>query len=210
MRKVRPVILLAILAIVAGVAVTYYTRLKLQAGSALSKPKALAPGTLATSHAWTYKQTTNRKTAITVSAEDLQEIEGKQQLTGVQLDIFHKDGNEYDHVKCAKAEFDMNQGDALFRRRCRNHHGGVGRQASQRPVDRHQIFGGSGREQDGQGAYRPVWRLFNSTAAKAKAVGADYDPNTRELVMHSQVDLTWRGSDPKTVPMKIDRGRGHI
>src|SRR5215471_2053123 len=110
MRKVRPLILLAILVILAGVMLTYYTRLKLQAGSALSKPKTLAPGTLATSHAWTYKQTSNGKTTLTVHAEDIQEIQGKQELTGVELDIFHKDGNEYDHVKCAKADFDMSQG----------------------------------------------------------------------------------------------------
>ena len=110
MRKIRPVILLAILAILAGVAATYYARLKQQIGSAPPKPAALAPGTVARSHAWTYKQTTNGKTAITVHAEDLQEVQGKQELTGVELDIFHKDGNQYDHVRCARAEFDMSQG----------------------------------------------------------------------------------------------------
>ena len=46
MRKIRPLILLAILAILAGVAITYYTRLKMQAGSGPAKPKALSPGTL--------------------------------------------------------------------------------------------------------------------------------------------------------------------
>jgi lipopolysaccharide export system protein LptA len=205
MRKVRPVILLAILAIVAGVAVTYYTRLKLQAGSALSKPKALAPGTLATSHAWTYKQTTNGKTAITVSAEDLQEIEGKQQLTGVQLDIFHKDGNEYDHVKCAKAEFDMNQG-VLYS------DGDVeitmGVSVDKPPSGRLIVIKSSGVRVESKTGKAHTDRLatFQFDRGEGKGVGADYDPNTRELVMHSQVDLTWRGSDPKTVPMKITAG----
>jgi lipopolysaccharide export system protein LptA len=205
MRKIRPVILLAIFAILAGVGVTYYTRLKLQAGSALSKPKALAPGTVATSHAWTYKQTTNGKMAISVHAEDIQEIEGKQQLTGVELDIYHKEGNEYDHVKCAKAEFDMNQG-VLYS------DGDVeitmGMSVDKPPTGRLIVIKSSGVRVESKTGKAHTDRLatFQFDRGEGRGVGADYDPNTRELVMHSQVDLTWRGTDPNTVPMKVAAG----
>ncbi len=205
MRKIRPVLLLAIFAILAGVGVTYYTRLKLQAGSALSKPKALAPGTVATSHAWTYKQTTNGKMAISVHAEDIQEIEGKQELTGVELDIYHKEGNEYDHVKCAKAEFDMNQG-VLYS------DGDVeitmGMSVDKPPSGRLIVIKSSGVRVESKTGKAHTDRLatFQFDRGEGRGVGADYDPNTRELVMHSQVDLTWRGTDPKTVPMKIAAG----
>lgn len=205
MRKIRPVILLALLAIVAGVAVTYYGRLKLQAGSALAKPKALAPGTLATSHAWTYRQTTNGKTAITVSAEDLQEVEGKQELSGVQLDIYHKDANEFDHVKCAKAEFDMNQG-VLYS------DGDVeitmGVKVDEPPSGRLIVIKSSGVRVESKTGKAHTDRLatFQFDRGEGRGVGADYDPNTRELVMHSQVDLTWRGTNPKTLPMKVAAG----
>jgi len=47
---------------------------------------------------------------------------------------------------------------------------------------------------------------FQFDRGEGRAVGADYDPNTRELVMHSQVDLTWRGTDPKAMPMKVAAG----
>ncbi len=205
MRKIRPVLLLAIFAILAGVGVTYYTRLKLQAGSALSKPKALAPGTVATSHAWTYKQTTNGKMAISVHAEDIKEIEGKQELTGVELDIYHKEGNEYDHVKCAKAEFDMNQG-VLYS------DGDVeitmGMSVDKPPSGRLIVIKSSGVRVESKTGKAHTDRLatFQFDRGEGRGVGADYDPNTRELVMHSQVDLTWRGTDPKTVPMKIAAG----
>ena len=43
-------------------------------------------------------------------ADDFQELDGKDELTGVTLDIFNKDGDKYDHVKCAKAEFDVGRG----------------------------------------------------------------------------------------------------
>ena len=205
MRKVRPVILLAILTVLAGVAITYYGRLKLQAGSALAKPKALAPGTLATSHAWTYKQTTNGKTSITVHAEDLQEVEGKQELTGVELDIYHKEGNEFDHVKCAKAEFDMNQG-VLYS------DGDVeitmGVKVDEPPSGRLIVIKSSGVRVESKTGKAHTDRLatFQFDRGEGKGVGADYDPNTRELIMHNQVDLTWRGTDPKAIPMKVAAG----
>jgi lipopolysaccharide export system protein LptA len=205
MRKVRPVILLAIFAILAGLGATYFARLKLQAGSALAKPKALAPGTLATSHAWTYRQTTNGKMAITLNAQDLQEVEGKQELTGVELDIYHKEGNEYDHVKCAKAEFDMNQG-VLYS------DGDVEITMSvpvdKTPTGRLMVIKSSGVRVESKTGKAHTDRLatFEFDRGEGRGVGADYDPNTRELVMHSQVDLTWRGTDPKTVPMKVAAG----
>jgi lipopolysaccharide export system protein LptA len=206
MRKIRPLILLAILAILAGVAVTYYTRLKMQAGSGPAKPKALAPGTLSTSHAWTYKQTTNGKTTLTVTAEDTQEVQGKQELTGVELQIFHKDANQYDHVKCAKAEFDMNQG-VLYS------DGDVeitmGVKVDEPPTGRLIVIKSSGVHVESKTgkAYTDRMATFQFDRGEGKAVGADYDPNTRELVMHSQVDLTWRGTDPKAMPMKVAAGQ---
>ena len=203
MRKLlRPLILLAILAILAGVGITYYKRLIRQAGASPSKPKALAPGTLATSHAWTYKQTTNGKTTLTVHAEDLQEVQGKQELTGVELDIFHKDGNQFDHVKCAKAEFDMNQG-VLYS------DGDVeitmGEKVDEPPSGRLIVIKSSGVHVESKTgkAYTDRLATFQFDRGEGRAVGADYDPNTRELMMHSQVDLTWRGADPKAMPMKV-------
>ena len=43
-------------------------------------------------------------------ADDFQELDGKDELAGVTLDIFNKDGDKYDHVKCAKADFDVGRG----------------------------------------------------------------------------------------------------
>src|SRR5215469_12923287 len=110
MRHARPLLLLAILIVLAGVGTIYYQRLKQQALSAPAKPAALPPGTLGHSHAWTYTHTSNQKTIVTVHAEDLQEVEGKQYLTGVAIDILDKDGKQYNHVTSAKAEADLNAG----------------------------------------------------------------------------------------------------
>lgn len=204
-RVVRPIILLAILAIVAGVGATYYARLKLQAGTGVQKPKALPPGTVATSHQWTYTHTTNEKTVITVHAEDLREVEGKQQLSGVVIDIANKDGAKYHHVKSDKAEFDMAQGIL--------HSDGeveitMGVAPDAPPSGRLMVIKSSGMRVESKTGKAFTDRLttFKFDRGEGKAVGADYDPSTRELVLHSQVELIWRGANGKSAPMKVETG----
>jgi lipopolysaccharide export system protein LptA len=205
MRYVRPLFLLAMLAVLAAVGATYYARLKLQFVNSPAKPKPLAPGTAASYHGWTYTHTSNEKTVIKVSAEDVVEVDGKQQLTGVQLDIYHKDGNQYDHVKSAKAEFDMSQG-MLYSE------GDVeitmGVPVDEAPSGRLMVIKSSGVHVESKTGKASTDRLatFQFDRGEGKAVGADYDPDTRELKMHSQVELIWRGTDPGTLPMKVEAG----
>ena len=40
-------------------------------------------------------------------------------------------------------------------------------------------------------------------------MGADYDPQIRELHMHSQVSLDWRGKTPDSAPMHIESGEAY-
>ncbi len=207
-RVVRPIILLAILAIVVGVGVTYYARLKLQAGTGVLKPKALPPGTVATSHQWTYTHTTNEKTVITVHAEDLQEVEGKQRLTGVVIDIANKDGAKYHHVQSAKAEFDMAQGILYSEGEVEITMGVV---PDAPPSGLLMVIKSSGMRVESKTGKAFTDRLttFKFDRGEGKAVGADYDPSTRELVLHSQVELIWRGANGKSAPMKVETGEAH-
>jgi len=207
-RAVRPLILLAILAIVAGVGATYYARLKQQTGSGTQKPKALPPGTVATSHQWTYTHTTNEKTVITVRAEDLQEVEGKQRLSGVVIDIANKDGDKYHHVKSDKAEFDMAQG-ILYSEGEVEITMGVAPDAP--PSGRLMVIKSSGMRVESKTGKaftdRPI--TFKFDRGEGKAVGAEYDPSTRELVLHSQVELIWRGGKGNSAPMKVETAEAH-
>jgi lipopolysaccharide export system protein LptA len=206
MRRAAPLILLAFVAILAGVGWTYYLRLKQQAANAPTKPKKLAPGTSATFHGWTYSHTSSEKTVITVKADDFQEVDGKDELTGVTLDIFNKDGDKYDHVTSAKAEFEMGQG-MLYS------DGEVeitmNVPADEQPTGRLMVIKSSGvRVESKTGkAYTDRPATFQFDRGDGQAVGADYDPNTRELNLHNQVSITWRGSDPGTLPMKIEAGQ---
>ncbi|HUA21828.1 MAG TPA: LptA/OstA family protein [Bryobacteraceae bacterium] len=203
MRRAAPLILLGLLAILAGVGTTYYARLKAQAGDRTAAPNKLAPNTTAVYHGWTYTHTSNEKTVITVHADDFQEVNGKEELSGVKLDIYHKEGDEYDLVTCAKAEFDPGQG-ILYS-------DGEVEITLKVPIDqppsgRLMKIKSSGVRVEVKTSKTSTDRLatFQFDRGDGQAVGADYDPNTRQLMLHSQVQLIWRGTDPKTVPMKVE------
>jgi lipopolysaccharide export system protein LptA len=203
MRHTWPLFLLAIVLVIAGVGTTYYERLKQQYRNAPAKPKALAPGTEASYHGWTYTHTSNQNTVIKVSAADVIEINGKEHLTGVQLDIYKKDSDQYDHVTCDKAEFQISDG-TLYS------DGDVtitlGMKPNEPPSGRLMSIKSSGVRVESKTGKATTDRLatFQFDRGDGHAVGADYDPDSGELTMHSQVELIWRGTDPKTVPMKVE------
>lgn len=208
MRHARALLLLAIVFILWGLGTTYYNRLKQQAQSAPVKPKKLPLGTAATFHGWTYTHTSSQQTVVKVHADDFQELDGKQELTGLELDIYNKDGSQFDRVKSAKAEFDTpsgilySDGDVEIT---------LAVPADEPPSGRLMVIKSSGVHVESKTGKATTDRLatFKFDRGEGQAVGADYDPNTRDLIMHSNVELIWRGTDPKTIPMKIETGEVH-
>jgi len=203
MRRFAPLILLGFVGIVYGVGYTYYMRLKQQAASEPAKPKRLAPGLSATFHAWSYSHTSSQKTVITMQADDFQELDGKDELTGVTLDIYNKEGDQYDHIKSAKAEFDVGQGTLYSDGEVEIT---LNVPVDEEPTGRLMSITSSGVHVESKTGKANTDRLakFKFDRGDGQAVGADYDPTTGELNLHSQVIMNWRGTDPGTIPMKIE------
>jgi len=208
MRHVRPLFLVAFLAILAGLGATYYARLQQQARNAPAKPAALPPGTVGTAREWKYTHTSNQKTVVTLHADDLREVEGKQYLSGVTLDIQDKDSKQYNHVTSAKAEADLNSG-MLYSE-------GEVEITMKVPLDQPPPPPGKLMAIKSSGvhveiktgkAYTDRLATFKFDRGEGQAVGANYDPSTGELEMRSQVSMIWRGTNPNSVPMKIEGGQ---
>src|SRR5579862_5418139 len=203
MRRAAPLILLGFVAILSTVGRTYYVRLKKQAASAPAKPRNLAPGISSVFHRWTYSHTSSEKTVITMQSDDMQELDGKYELTGVTLDIFNKDGDTFNHVKCAKAEFEVgrgilySEGEVEITMKVPEH---------EQPTGRLMVIKSTGVSVESKTGKAHTDRMatFEFDRGDGHAMGADYDPNTRELNLHNDVSMTWRGTDPGTVPMKIE------
>jgi len=203
MRRVAPLILLGFVAILSTVGWTYYVRLKSQVASAPAKPKTLDPGTSATYHGWKYTHTSSEKTVMTVQSDDFQEQNGKDELTGVTLDIFNKQGDKYDHVKCAKAEFDVGRGILYSEGEVEIT---MNVPDNEQPTGRLMVITSTGVSVESKTgkAYTDRLATFKFDRGDGQALGADYDPNTRELNLHNDVSMNWRGTDPGTIPMKIE------
>ena len=204
MRRAAPLILLGFVAILSGVGWTYYVRLKQQAANAPIRPRRLAPGTSATFHGWTYSHTSSQKTVVTIHSDDFQELDGKDELTGVTLDIFNKEGNKYDHVQAAKAEFDVAKGILYSEGEVEIT---LNVPDNEQPTDgRLMAIKSSGVSVESKTGKSTTDRLatFKFVRGDGQAMGADYDPDTRELNLHNDVSMTWRGNDPGTIPMKIE------
>jgi lipopolysaccharide export system protein LptA len=205
MRRAGPLIVLLFMLIVAGVGASYYARLKEQSSNAPQKPKALPANITASAQDWTYTQHggANGKPVAFVRAKDFNEVAGKYELSGVELHLFHKEGDQYDQVNSAKAEFDINQG-ILYSEGAVEITMGV--PAQEGPNSRLMVIQSSHvhfESKTGK-AYTDDLAKFKFDRGDGKAVGANYDPNTRELLMRSQVELIWRGADAGTTPMKVE------
>ena len=209
MRRFGPLLVVAILFILTGVGTTYYARLRQLAQNAPAKPQRLPPGTEGAAQDWMYTKYDGSKTIYTIKSKGFEQVEGKIRLKGVELHIFSKDGKEYDAVKSASAEFDEH-GSELYS------DGDVeiimdvpaDKPEDQPPSGRLMTIRTSGVHYDSKTSKANTDREANFVFDRGdgKCVGAEYDPNTRELHMKSAVELNWHGTDPNTKPMKIETG----
>ena len=125
------------------------------------------------------------------------------ELEGVELQLFHEDGEKSDLIRSEKAQFDTaaktlySDGDVDII---------MGVPADQPPTGRLLRIHGSGMRfasDTGKATTdRPV--TFGFDRGSGSAVGAEYDPSTRELQLHHKVVLDWRGKTPDAKPMHAE------
>jgi lipopolysaccharide export system protein LptA len=208
MRRTRRLILVAIAALVAAVGVTYTVQKGLQARQAPAPPKQLPDSVSARANDWTWEKTENGKTLVRAWAKDFrQNAENTHtELDGLRLHLFHDDGASYDRVESDRARFDMQQGLLDLEGNVRITLGVTSEEDpnSGRLLGIHTVQAryevNSGR------AYTSQPASFAFERGSGQSTGAEYDPNTKELKMLSDVRLNWRGSDPAQLPMAVESG----
>ena len=121
----------------------------------------------------------------------------------MELQLFHENGEKSDLIRSEKAQFDT-AAKSLYS------DGEVdiimGVPDGQPPTGRLLRIHGSGMRfasDTGKATTdRPV--TFGFDRGSGSAVGAEYDPSTRELQLHSKVILDWRGKTPDAKPMHVE------
>jgi lipopolysaccharide export system protein LptA len=207
MRFGRWLILAAILLIAAFVGDTYMKRKALLDKDAPAPPPPLGSGIEARGSNWCYTQNEGDKPRVEVCAEHNTQLTDPSvmELDGVQLKLYQKGSAQYDLVKSAKAQFDIHaktlysDGDVEIT---------LGVNAEGPPHGRVVKIQSSGvrfASDTGKVATDRA-ATFELDTGGGSAKGAEYDPNTRELHLLSQVSLDWRGKNPDAKPMHIDAG----
>src|SRR5512141_1911600 len=114
MRRLRPLLLLAIVVILAAVGGLYYVQRGVERRQSPAKPKPLPPNTTSTSPGgWELAQVDEKGVAVVrIRAEDMRESTEPPRLylTQVEVRLLDKDGVSFDRIKTDSAEFNQKDG----------------------------------------------------------------------------------------------------
>jgi lipopolysaccharide export system protein LptA len=201
----RWLILAAIVAVLGYVYVTYEKRKFTLASDAPLAPEPLAKGLESRANLWSYNETDGNCLHYNVSAASANQLKDLMQLEGVELRLYHKCGATYDLIRSANAQFDMvnkalsSDGDVEIT---------LAVPEEETPHGRLLKIHASGVHFDKETGKATTDKpaTFEFDQGSGSATGAEYDPNTRELHMLSQVSIDWRGKKPDAKPMHIESG----
>ncbi len=205
MRRTRWLFLAAIFAIIFLVGATYLKRKEALEKETPVHPKPLEAGIDGRANDWEHTVFKGDKKQFTIRARNIREVKepSVMELEGVELQLFHADGEKSDLIRSEAAQFDTNS-KTLYSDGEVDITMGVSVDAP--PTGRLLRIHGSGRHfasDTGKATTdRPV--SFGFDRGTGSAVGAEYDPNTRELQLHHQVILDWRGKTPEAKPIHIE------
>jgi lipopolysaccharide export system protein LptA len=208
MRWGRWLILAAIIFIGISVSRTYVQRKAALLRDAPPPPPKLETGVDGRANDWVYTQSDGERPRVTVRAKSFKQVRAPSvlELNGVELQLYHQDGNTYDLVHSAQAEFDI-AGKTLYS------DGAVDIDMSV-PVDGSKPSGrllkihssGVHFASDTGVAKTDREAHFEFDQGGGSAKGAEYDPNAHQLHLLSDVKLDWRGKTKDAKPMHVEAG----
>lgn len=206
MRRIRWLILAAISVIIVAVGATYYGRMARMRAEAPGRPELLKSGVDLAAEGWHIRKTDHGRPIVEVKAKSFRQVKEPLsfELEGVELKLFHDDGQTYDLVETAKATYDEGAGTLYSEGEVQITKGVTEGEPTDRLVKI--VSSGVHFETKTGKAYTDRPAAFTFANGDGKSVGADYDPATRELHMKSEVELNWRGKTREAPSTKVQTG----
>jgi lipopolysaccharide export system protein LptA len=207
MRGMRWLLLVAIAAILGGVAYQYRAQKRLLARDVPVSPDPLSADLRSSSQHWqaSDKDLTTGRVRWEIDAESMQQVkdDSRVDLKNVAMKIHGKDGKTYDLVKSAAATFNTaekslySQGDVEIT---------LNLPIAGLPARQPTVVKTSGLTCDSNTGRvdtdQPSSFIFEK--GDGKATGATYDPGNRELLMKHAVEVHWNPPGKNAKPMKIE------
>jgi lipopolysaccharide export system protein LptA len=205
MRGTRWLLLVAIVAIITGLGITYRAQKAILRASAPPKPAALPPDLAGTHHGFYWQQSNENHATVEVSADDVLELAdgNRTDLKGVTLKLYSKSGDKYDLVKSAAA--------TLYKTEKRLYSEGEVEvtlalpkegQPKRQPI--HIKSSGVNFETETGQVNTDRPSQFEFENGSGFSTGAFYDPASHVLHLKSAVKLDWKPVGPRAKPMKIE------
>lgn len=193
--------------IVAGVGGVYYLRKQIQQAQAPPPPPPLPARLNSTAERHCLTKSEGSRPIIDICAKKYEQVKDPPhtELQDVELHLYRNPATEFDRVRSDKATYLPDQGTLYFEGEVEITRG-VPVQGPAR--GQLMLIRSSGVTFDARTARATTERptKFEFDRGNGESVGATYDPATRELRMHSQVKLNWRGPGPRPRPMQLESG----
>lgn len=207
MRGTRWLLLVAIAAILSGVALKYRASKKIQRDEAIPKPPALSVDLNSSAMHWRYRDTDHKTSRILadIDAESMQQVKDSSRvdLKNVTMKLYNKESDKYDLVKSAAASFSAD-----------DHHMysdgeveiTIGVPVEGEPERQLVSIKSSGVtfNTDSNQADTERAASFTFQDGTGKSNGAFYDPATHELFLKHDAEINWQPVGPNAKPMKIE------
>ncbi len=204
MRRLALLLPLVIIAIAVALWGTYRTKVRKINASAPAPPPLLNNAVTSSAVEWQWGQNKDGKPQVQIKAKGSRFLKdsSKLELDSVELRLFQKDGDHYDLVKSPMAVFSQSEGKMFS--------DGEVEITLDVPVKGnppHQLTSikSTGITFDSKSGKantdRPATFTFEN--GSGSCVGVNYDPDTHELHMNSQVDVTLTGRGKRSKPMHV-------
>lgn len=200
MRRTGWLLLVCCLALAGAVGWVFQQQKAEQTKAAPKKPATLPAGLLSRAgDGWLWTQTSGDKTIAEVRAKEFtqQTDPPRVDLLKVEVKVFHKGDTSYDLIQSDKAELKMEEGVMFADGEVKMT---MGFKADPKAKNRLVHIKTSGVTYSTQTGMVKTERKaeFQFENSHGSAVGATYDPATRELLMHKDVDLELTKGKKKT------------
>lgn len=205
MRRLAPWLGASIAALAALVG-TVYWRTRAEQAEALPKPPPPLEASLtASASGWQWSYSAEGRPKVEIRAAAFKHVKEPSvfDLAGVELKIFHQDGQKFDRVVSPKAQFSVGEGTLRSDAEVEITLGLTQADAPPGRLIGIQTSGVTFDNKTGR-ADTDQHAVFRLDVGEGEADGASYDPQTRELRLKSNVKLLWRGQGAASPPMRIE------
>jgi lipopolysaccharide export system protein LptA len=201
-------LLLALVLMMGAVGAIYFRQKRRQARHEPRPPVSLPFNKELEATTWVWRKDEATHGMVEVRAKRFSQLKAPSlvEIEDVEVLVYKNEGKDLDRIRTAKAQFDDDKG-TLYSDAPVDIELGL---AVEGPQHGHQLkihSSGVTYEAKSGKANTALAATFEFDEGDGKAVGASYDPALGKLEMNSQVELHWRGKDPKSEPMKIETGQ---